>query len=175
MEVTQEERNFLVWARIVTEVIPESLRIVFKREWDALYAKDHGEWEDTLEYGWLFLSKEKRSFPLLRHWKDGNRMNKDFMSLIRAIRYLESLSGMKDHLRDVQVLRELRNKHYAHVSSTRMTTAQFHNVTEKCVKAFEGLKVDTTALLEAISLAIPIVLSVLQDVVPTDTTGKFVP
>ena len=61
---SEDSRNFICIQTIVTDVISEGLRKIFKREWNTRYQGRFGPWDDTSVSGrHLFNFENSRARP----------------------------------------------------------------------------------------------------------------
>ena len=96
MEYTVEQLNFFRICYIVFDLIPKSLRSVFKSEWDIRYKGSFGEWKDTTQNGSDFFNSESkksrsRNARLLTTIKNGNTAEWDCSCLFFAILFSDSI------------------------------------------------------------------------------------
>jgi len=156
MEYTNEELHFYKICIVATRFIPEGLRKVFKREWDALYAGSvHGQWNDTTANYAFFYSMESRSNRrryqyVLSIMRTGDRKEWASSCLFYAIMDSDSVGPklqpiVKNSLND---LRRIHNDRYAHAPDSKLTKADFHECMQAVIRAFTVLKLDTTSLEE---------------------------
>ncbi|XP_020907621.1 uncharacterized protein LOC110245670, partial [Exaiptasia diaphana] len=154
MEYSVKELNYFRLCKIVTSVIPEGLREIFKQQWDTHYTSTHGEWKDTPANFASFQSMESprnrtKNKRLLGNMNNGDRTNWDSTCLSYAILFSDSI-GPRLHpnvKKSVDILRESRNE-VAHNANGRLADVDFQASVRKILTAFIKLKLDTTELLE---------------------------
>ena len=149
-----KNRNFFRICYIVTRVVPEGLRTVFKQEWDALYDGTlHGPWEDTPANYKSFYSMESKknrrsNQHLLKMMTNGDRSEWDCTCLFYAIKYSDSVGPMLHPIvqKSVNDVRVIRNEVFAHNIDGGVTEADFQASINNIITAFKALKLDTTKL-----------------------------
>ena len=143
----QEVTNHFQLYRLLTVVVSEGLRELFKREWDRIYGRSIGVWDDTIISGNVLYNKEKMrqvSKRYLALFKSGDRSKWDFSTLIHAILYSNAL---KMHLpanisQNVNELRQLRNE-LVHSSVSRISDSELYSCLKKIRNSFEALDLPT--------------------------------
>ncbi|XP_028514159.1 uncharacterized protein LOC110236469, partial [Exaiptasia diaphana] len=151
---SDEELNYFRLCKIITSVIPEGLREIFKQQWDTHYTTTHGPWMDTPANFASFQSMEsprnrKKNKRLLGIMKNGDRTNWDSTCLSYAILFSDSVGPrLQPNVKNsVNILRESRNE-VAHNTKGRLKDADFQTFVQKIMIAFKTLKLDTIYLLE---------------------------
>ena len=145
MEYTVEQLNFFRICYIVFDLIPKSLRSVFKSEWDIRYKGSFGEWKDTTQNGSDFFNSESkksrsRNARLLTTIKNGNTAEWDCSCLFFAILFSDSIGTTLSRLvrTNVNDLREFRN-YIAHITEAKFTDAGFHNSIGRVLVDFSSM------------------------------------
>ncbi|KAK3750751.1 hypothetical protein QZH41_000842 [Actinostola sp. cb2023] len=154
MAFGDKNRNFFRICYIVTRVVPEGLRKVFKQEWDALYDGTlHGPWEDTPAnyksfYSMEFKKNRRSKQHLLKMMTNGDRIEWDCTCLFYAIMYSDSVGPMLHPIvqKSVDDVRVIRNEVFAHNIDGGVTEADFQASINNIITAFKALKLDTTKL-----------------------------
>jgi len=154
---TYEQLNYFRMTHIVHNIVPEGLRMVFKREWDSLYsATARGRWKDTPQNGKDFLSLESRrsrtrNANLQAKIQNGNTKEWDSSTLFFAL--LDSVSigtTLKPLVRkDVYDLRCIRNE-LVHLSKAELTDVEFQNIVSKVSAAFSSLALPLVYVIEGV-------------------------
>ena len=115
-DFTDDHLNFYRVCRLATDIIPDGLRMVFNREWDARYGVSHGLWQDAPQNARDFYNIESprnrhRNKLLLEKMKSGKREEWDCTCLVYVILYSDSIGTGLDSsvLSSVDDLREFRN------------------------------------------------------------------
>ena len=148
---TREKLNYFRICHVVTDILPQGLRSIFKQEWDSRYQATLGEWKDTPQNGMDFYNRESprsrtRNARLLETIRNGNRAQWDCTTLFFAILYSNSIGhGLGAAVRSsVDDLREFRNDEFAHLPHGQPSDLQFRVAVRKVENAFQslGLSVD---------------------------------
>ncbi|XP_066017100.1 uncharacterized protein [Pocillopora verrucosa] len=147
---TKEQLNYFRICHLVTNILPQGLRFIFKQEWDSRYQATLGEWKDTPQNGMDFYNRESprsrtRNARLLEAIRNGNRAQWDCTTLFFAILYSDSIGhGLGVAVRsNVDDLREFRNKEFAHMPQGQLSDLQFKLAARKVKIAFQCLCVST--------------------------------
>ena len=143
---TREKLNYFRICHVVTDILPQGLRSIFKQEWDSRYQATLGEWKDTPQNGLDFYNRESprsrtRDARLLETIRNGNRAQWDCTTLFFAILYSNSIGhGLGAAVRSsVDDLREFRNDEFAHLPHGQLSDLQFRLAVRKVENAFRSL------------------------------------
>ncbi|XP_022791285.1 uncharacterized protein LOC111330651 [Stylophora pistillata] len=154
MEYTTEQLNFFRICYIVFDLVPKSLRSMFKSEWDIRYKGRFGEWKDTTQNGRDFFNSESKksrskNARLLATIKNGNTAEWDCSCLFFAILFSDSigttLSGSART--NVDDLREFRN-YIAHKTEAQFTDAEFYKCIGRVLVDVSSLNLPTSYIEE---------------------------
>ena len=155
MEFSKEQLNYYRICYVVTDLLTEGLRIIFKQEWDNLYrATPLGEWKDLARNGVDFKNKESarnqtRNAHLLTTMIGGNRADWDCTMLFYAILFSDCIHSPNTVVRsNVDALRKFRNEDFAHMSEGNLSDLQFQNIIGKVQNAFQALGLSTVKIQE---------------------------
>lgn len=155
MEFSKEQLNYYRICYVVTDLLTEGLRIIFKQEWDNLYrATPSGEWKDLARNGVDFKNKESarnqtRNAHLLTTMIGGNRADWDCTMLFYAILFSDCIHSPNTVVRsNVDALRKFRNEDFAHMSEGNLSDQQFQNIIRKVQSAFQALGLSTVKIQE---------------------------
>ena len=155
MEYSKEQLNYYRICYVVTDVLTDGLRIIFKQEWDNRYgATTSGEWKDEPRNGVDFKSKESaqnqtRNARLLTTMIGGNRAEWDCTMLFYAILFSDCIDNLSPVVRsNVDALRKFRNEDFAHMSEGNLSDLQFQNIIGKVDTAFQALGLSTMKIQE---------------------------
>ena len=149
LEYSSEQLNYYRICYVVTDVLTEGLRIIFKQEWDNRYRRTWGEWKDQPNNGLDFWNGESsrnrsRNARLLTTMKNGDTAEWDCTMLFYAIRFSDCINGLnptvKSHVDD---LRKLRNEDFAHMPRGHLSEKDFQRVILKVKNAFLALGLPT--------------------------------
>ena len=149
LEYSAEQLNFYRICYVVTDVLTEGLRIIFKQEWDNRYWRTWGKWKDQPNNGLDFWNGESsrnrsRNVRLLTTMKNGDTAEWDCTMLFYAILYSDCINGLnptvKSHVDD---LRKLRNEDFAHMPRGHLSEKDFQTVIFKVKNAFVALGLPT--------------------------------
>ena len=142
----KEQLNYFRICHLVTNILPQGLRSIFKQEWDSRYQATLGEWKDTPQNGLDFYNKESprsrmRNARPLERIKNGKREQWDCTTLFFAILYSDSIGhGLGAAVRsNVDDLREFRNEEFAHMPQGQLSDLQFRLAVQKVKIAFQCL------------------------------------
>ena len=153
MEYSKEQLNYFRIRYVVTDVLTEGLRIIFKREWDNRYGATSGEWKDEPRNGVDFKNMEsarnqKRHARLLTTMIGGNRAEWDYSMLVYAIRYSDCIYSLSSVVRtNVDALRKIRTKSVG-ISEAFLSDLQFQDVIGRVDTAFQALGLSTMKIQE---------------------------
>ena len=155
MEYSKEQLNYYRICYVVTDVLTDGLRIIFKQEWDNRYGTTtSGEWKDEPRNGVDFKNKEsaqnqKRNSRLLTTMIGGNRAEWDCTMLFYAILYSDCIHSLSPVVRsNVDALRKFRNEDFAHMSEGNLSELQFQTIIGKVDTAFQALGLSTMKIQE---------------------------
>ena len=147
---TKEQLNYFRICHLVTNILPQGLRSIFKQEWDSRYQATLGEWKDTPQNGMDFYNRESprsrtRNARLLETIKNRDRAQWDCTTLFFAILYSDSIGrGLGAAVRsNVDDLREFRNEEFAHMPQGQLSDLQFKLAVRKVKIAFQCLGLST--------------------------------
>ena len=147
---TKEQLNYFRICHLVTNILPQGLRSIFKQEWDSRYQATLGEWKDTPQNGMDFYNTESlrsrtRNARPLETIRNGNRAQWDCTTLFFAILYSDSISHGLDAAvcSNVNDLREFRNEEFAHMPQGQLSDLQFKRAVRKMQIAFKSLGLST--------------------------------
>ena len=149
LEYSAEQLNYYRICYVVTDVLTEGLRIIFKQEWDNRYRKTRGEWKDQPNNGLDFwkgesFPKRSRNARLLNIMKNGDTAEWDCTMLFYAILYSDCINGLNPTVQShVDDLRKLRNEDFAHMPRGHLSEKDFQNVILKVENAFLALGLPT--------------------------------
>ena len=145
-EFTEKQLNFFRICCVVTSIITEGLRAIFKQEWDNRYKTTFGEWKDEPKNGMDFKNMEspgsqKRNAKLLATMINGDSAEWDCTTLFYAILYSDCIGrGLNLIVKtNVDKLRKFRNEEFAHMPRDYLSDADFQNAIGKVHAAFVGL------------------------------------
>ncbi|PFX21311.1 Nephrocystin-3 [Stylophora pistillata] len=150
---SKEQLNYFRVCHIVTNILPEGLRSIFKHEWDRLYQATLGEWKDTPCDGQHFYNKEttqSRKNRLMPKVREGNRAQWDCTTLFFAILRCDSIgrklcATVNCSLED---LNEFRNEKFAHAPWGQLSELEFKLAVQRVKVAFESLDLPTEQVQE---------------------------
>ena len=156
---TAEELNYFRICYVVTDIITDGLRIIFKREWNKRHKTKFGEWKDKLKNGYDFWDGEKdenreRNAQMLKTMKKGNTAQWDCSMLFYAILYSDCIGKWDDRplessiKSDVEELRNVRNDVFAHVKGSKLCDKRFHKALRRAKTAFDKLDLSTWKISE---------------------------
>ena len=149
LKYSSEQLNYYRICYVVTDVLTEGLRIIFKQEWDNRYRRTWGEWKDQPNNGLDFWNGESsrnrsRNARLLTTIKNGDTAEWDCTMLFYAILFSDCIhrlnSTVKSHVDD---LRKLRNEDFAHMPRGHLSEKDFQTVIFQVKNAFVALGLPT--------------------------------
>ena len=145
LEYSSEQLNYYRICYVVTDVLTEGLRIIFKQEWDNRYRRTRGEWKDQPNNGLDFWNgessrKRSRNARLLTTMKNGDTAEWDCTMLFYAILYSDCINGLNPTVQShVDDLRKLRNEDFAHMPRGHLLEKDFQSKILKVKSAFLAL------------------------------------
>ena len=152
---SEESRNFICIQTIVTDVISEGLREIFKQEWNTRYQGRFGPWDDTSVSGrHLFNFEKSRARPnknmLQSKFQHGDSNQWDCSVFFDAILFSMSIgSSLSPPIKtEVDNLRKVRNQ-VAHSGKAKFSDALFQTMISDIENAFKVLGIplhDVTAI-----------------------------
>ena len=154
LKYTTEQLNYYRICYVVTDILTEGLRTIFKQEWDNRYKTTLGEWKDQPKNGMDFWNGEstrnrKRNAGLLTTMKNGDRAEWDCTMLFYAILYSDCIYSINPSIRsNVDDLRKFRNEEFAHMRRGHLSNGDFQNVITKVKTAFHALGLPTLKINE---------------------------
>ena len=150
IEFTEEQLNYYRICYVVTDVITEGLRSIFKQEWDSRYKTTLGEWKDEPGNGLDFENGEspgnqRRNAKLLATMSNGDRAEWDCTMLFYAILYSDSIGHSLNPVvkSNIDDLRKFRNEDFAHMPKGHLANPEFQIAVGKVHTAFQGLGLPT--------------------------------
>ena len=150
IEFTEEQLNYYRICYVVTDIITEGLRSIFKQEWDNRYKTTVGEWKDEPGNGMDFKNREspgnqRRNAKLLATMINGDRAEWDCTMLFYAILYSDSIGyGLNPVVEsNIDDLRKFRNEEFAHMPKGDLANPEFQIAIGKVHAAFQGLGLST--------------------------------
>ena len=150
IEFTEEQLNYYRICYVVTDIITEGLRSIFKQEWDSRYKTTLGEWKDEPGNGLDFQNGEspghqRRNAGLLATMINGDRAEWDSTMLFYAILYSDSIGhGLNPVVKsNIDDLRKFRNEEFAHIPKGYLPYPDFQVAIGKVHAAFQGLGLPT--------------------------------
>ena len=150
IEFTEEQLNYYRICYVVTDVITEGLRSIFKQEWDNSYKATIGEWKDEPRNGMDFKNEEspgnqRRNAKLLATMVNGDRAEWDCTMLFYAILFSDCIGhGLNPVVKlNVDDLRKFRNEEFAHMPKGYLSDPEFQTAIGKVHAAFQGLGLST--------------------------------
>ncbi|CAH3136870.1 unnamed protein product, partial [Pocillopora meandrina] len=154
LKYTTEQLNYYRICYVVTDILTEGLRTIFKQEWDNRYKTTLGEWKDQPKNGMDFWNGEstrnrKRNAGLLTTMKNGDKAEWDCTMLFYAILYSDCIYSLNPSIRsNVDDLRKFRNEEFAHMPRGHLSNGDFQNVITKVKTAFHALGLQTLKISE---------------------------
>ena len=154
LKYTTEQLNYYRICYVVTDILTEGLRTIFKQEWDNRYKTTLGEWKDQPKNGMDFWNGEstrnrKRNAGLLTTMKNGDRAEWDCTMLFYAILYSDCIYSLNPSIRsNVDDLRKFRNEEFAHMRRGHLSNGDFQIVITKVKTAFHALGLPTLKISE---------------------------
>ena len=150
IEFTEEQLNYYRICYVVTDIITEGLRSIFKQEWDNRYRATLGEWKDEPRNGKDFKNGEspgnqRRNAKLLATMINGDRAEWDCTMLFYAILFSDCIGlGLNPVVKsNVDDLRQFRNEEFAHMPKGYLSDPDFQTAIGKVHAAFQGLGLST--------------------------------
>ena len=150
IEFTEEQLNYYRICYVVTDIITEGLRSIFKQEWDNRYKRTIGEWKDEPGNGLDFKNGEspgnqRRNAKLLATMVNGDRAAWDCTMLFYAILYSDSVGhGLNPVVEsNINDLRNFRNEEFAHMPKGHLANPEFQIAIGKVHSAFQRLNLPT--------------------------------
>ena len=154
LKYTTEQLNYYRICYVVTDILTEGLRTIFKQEWDNRYKTTLGEWKDQPKNGMDFWNGEstrnrKRNAGLLTTMKNGDRAEWDCTMLFYAILYSDCIYSLNPSIRsNVDDLRKIRNEEFAHMRRGHLSNGDFQIVIAKVKTALHALGLPTLKINE---------------------------
>ncbi|RMX48597.1 hypothetical protein pdam_00017127 [Pocillopora damicornis] len=156
---TPEELNYFRICYVVTDIITDGLRIIFKQEWDKRHKTKFGEWKDEYQNGCDFWDGEtdenrERNDQMLKTMKKGNTAQWDCSMLFYAILHSDCIGKWHDPRLELSIksnvckLRNVRNYVFAHVKGSKLSDKRFHEALTKAETAFHDLDLPTCKISE---------------------------
>ena len=150
IEFTEEQLNYYRICYVVTDIITEGLRSIFKQEWDNRYKATSGEWKDEPRNGVDFNNGEspgnqRRNAKLLATMINGDTAEWDCTMLFYAILFSDCIGLNLNPVvkSNVDDLRQFRNEDFAHMPKGYLSDPDFHTSIGKVHAAFQGLRLAT--------------------------------
>ena len=143
VEFSEEQLNYFRICFVITDLVTEGLRSIFKQEWDERYrATPLGEWKDHSQE---VLIGRKTLIPMIY---GGDRAEWDCAMLIKAILYSRNIHNLSSAVKlGVDVLRKCRNEHVKHIPRGHLSDSEFHTAIDKVLSAFQRLSLPTSQIL----------------------------
>ena len=148
MGYSPEQLNFFRLCFIAFNLLPDSLRKIFKQEWDFLYsATAYGKWEDTAKNGKDFYkteTKKGKKTSMKTQYRNivrnGNTAEWDCTCLFSAILYSNAIgSTVAPAVRKaVDDIRQVRNG-IAHMTKAELSDAEFNKDVGTVINALNSL------------------------------------
>ena len=144
LKYSEERMNYSRLVQVVTHVVTEGLREIFKQEWDNRYKIDLGEWKDTPDDGKNFCTILRRQPRGINHYllktiEKGNRAEWDCSMLCYAILNCDSPDNRNLRIKsNVGDLRDLRNE-LVHWPTVEISNEYFRTKISKIKNAFHEL------------------------------------
>ena len=152
---SDQQLNYFRICCIVTDVIAEGLRTIFKQEWDNRYKATLGEWKDEPRNGLDFfngesLRNQRKNANLLGTMINGNRADWDCTMLFYAILYSDCIgNGLNAVVRsNVDDLRKFRNEEWARNPRGYLSDLEFHRAITRIDVIFRALGLSTLRIQE---------------------------
>ena len=150
IEFTEEQLNYYRICYVVTDIITDGLRSIFKQEWDNRYRATFGEWKDEPRNGMDFknsesLGNQRRNAKLLSTMINGDRAEWDCAMLFYAILFSDCIGlGLNSVVKsNVDDIRQFRNEEFPHMSKGYLSDPDFQTAIGKVHAAFQGLGLST--------------------------------
>ena len=151
---TSEQLNYYKICYVVTGIITEGMRTIFKQEWDNRYKITLGEWKDSSKNGMDFFNKESnynrgKKNHILRVMVRGDTAEWDSVMLFHAILYSDAIYNLNPIVRsNVDFLRQFRSLEFAHVPQGCLSDVRFNSAIANVENAFTALGLDTNSIRE---------------------------
>ena len=150
IEFTEEQLNYYRICYVVTDIMTDGLRSIFKQEWDNRYRATFGEWKDEPRNGIDLKNGEspgnqRRNAKLLATMINGDRAEWDCTMLFYAILFSDCIGlGLNPVVKsNVDDLRQFRNEEFAHMPKGHLSDPDFQIAIGKVHAAFQGLGLST--------------------------------
>ena len=153
MDLTKEGENFVRLAKIILEVIPGNLRILFETEWNKKY--QNNPWGNTPASGSFLVKEINRTgvkWPpgVKQALATGDKSQWDptalFFVLLRSeLKIIPKTRSEKQRKPPLSVseeidnLRDIRNRFYGHLTSASICDADYQQVISEIVQIFTTL------------------------------------
>ena len=153
MALTKEGENFVRLAKIILEIVPANLRILFETEWNKKF--QNNPWDDTPTSGSFLVKEINKSGVKCRNdikqaltTGDKNKWDCTTMSFVlldselRIIPKTRSPTQQKPPLlasEEIYKLRKIRNASYAHLDSASINEADYQKVISEIEQIFTNL------------------------------------
>ena len=143
---SEEKRNYICMRHIISDIVSEGLRKIFKNEWNTRFQAIFGAWDDTSASGvQLFSLENTRSRPNKNvyqvKFQHGDTNKWDCSVLFDAILYSNSIakSSLNPKIKtEVDNIRKMRNK-IMHADETILSDADFQTMISDVENAFIAL------------------------------------
>ena len=151
---TSERLNYYRICFVVTDIMTEGMRTIFKQEWDKRYKTTLGEWKDSSKNGMDFFRLESernrlKNCRILKAMVRGDTAEWDSVMLFHAILYSDAICDLNPIVRsNVDFLRHFRSCEFAHVPQGCLSDVRVSNVIAKVENAFTALGLDTNSIRE---------------------------
>ena len=152
---SDQQLNYFRICCITTDVLAESLRTIFKQEWDNRYKATLGEWKDEPRNGLDFYngespSSKRRGAKLFATMINGNRAEWDCTVLFYAILYSDCIGNSLNAVvkSNVDDLRKFRNEEFPHIPRGHLSNPAFHSAITKVEFSFQELGLSTLSIEE---------------------------
>lgn len=152
MIYTEEQLNYFRICYIVTTILTQALRSIFKKEWDRRYPS--GEWNDTPKNGLDFYNMEcsgsRKPTRLLATIRHGNSAKWDCTTLFSVLLNSNSVSrGLSPmDCSPIDDLRQFRNEEFAHMPRGQLPEKPFILAVRRVETAFQVLGLSTVKIQE---------------------------
>ena len=150
---TSEQLNYYRICRVVTDIMTEGLREIFKQEWNNRYKTTKGEWKDSSKNGIDFFKMEPMGNRQAHEctWSTmvrGDTAEWDSTALFYAILYSNAIYNLNRNVRShVNSLRKFRNE-FIYLSQGCLSDARFNSAIAKVENAFGALGLDMNSIRE---------------------------
>ena len=147
MEISSEEENFIKLAKIFLDAAPRYLRELFIDKWNQKHPNK--KWQSDNEHGALLIEElppairnNNKNNLYLKKMKSGNEKDWDTTTLVFVMLFsqLNLIEGCRPkHQRssplhiseEIDIIRETRNKFFAHASSMKCSSDTFKDIVSK--------------------------------------------